>query len=158
MKLYSYIVAIDSGFAPNPFFGYCTLACCKPVIRRTIDIGDWIVGLSPKAKGNKVIYAMQVDEILKSYSEYYKRFENKRPDYTKDKVYERGDNIYMPWDDGKYKQLRSQHSDGEQENLGVKNWDLGGVPSRGQEFILDCKEYPEAIPWACDLITNHWQA
>jgi hypothetical protein len=129
MKLYSYIVAIDSGFSPNPFFGYCTLACCKPAIRRTIDEGDWIVGLSPKAKGNKVIYAMQVDEILKSYSEYYndERFVNKRPDYTTGKVYKRGDNIYKPLPDGTYEQLLSQHSDGKQENLGVKKWDLNGV-------------------------------
>ena len=29
-KLYSYIVATDSGFSPNPFHGFCTLACCKP--------------------------------------------------------------------------------------------------------------------------------
>jgi len=35
MKVYSYIVAYDSGFAPNPFHGICTLACCKPTIRRT---------------------------------------------------------------------------------------------------------------------------
>ena len=35
MTVYSYIVAYDSGFAPNPFHGTCTLACCKPTIRRT---------------------------------------------------------------------------------------------------------------------------
>ena len=27
--------------------------------------------------------------------------------------------------------------------------------ARGQEFILDCDEYPEAIQWAYDLIKNH---
>ncbi|EPC01024.1 hypothetical protein L861_10655 [Litchfieldella anticariensis FP35 = DSM 16096] len=26
--------------------------------------------------------------------------------------------------------------------------------ARGQEFILDGKEYPEALPWACDLIRS----
>ena len=35
MTLYSYTVAADTGFAPNPFHGFCTLACCKPGIRRT---------------------------------------------------------------------------------------------------------------------------
>ena len=34
--LFSYVVATDSGFAPNPFFGLCTLACCKPAIRRAV--------------------------------------------------------------------------------------------------------------------------
>ena len=48
MKLFSYIITHDIGFAPNPFFGYCTLANCKPVIRRTSKIGDWIVGISAK--------------------------------------------------------------------------------------------------------------
>lgn len=40
MKLFSYIVTHDAGFAPNPFWGYCTLACCKPAIRRTANVGD----------------------------------------------------------------------------------------------------------------------
>ncbi|WP_442956539.1 hypothetical protein [Prosthecochloris sp. GSB1] len=27
--------------------------------------------------------------------------------------------------------------------------------ARGQEFVLDCNEYPEAIQWACDLIEKY---
>lgn len=34
MTLYSYVVAHDFGFAPNPFDGLCTLATCKPDIRK----------------------------------------------------------------------------------------------------------------------------
>ena len=30
MRLHSYVVARDYGFAPNPFLGVCTLATCKP--------------------------------------------------------------------------------------------------------------------------------
>lgn len=44
MRLFSYVVRFDSGFAPNPFYGYCTLATCKPPIRRTALVGDWIIG------------------------------------------------------------------------------------------------------------------
>ena len=43
MELYSYVIKHDSGFAANPFCGYCTLADCKPAIRRTAKVGDWIV-------------------------------------------------------------------------------------------------------------------
>jgi hypothetical protein len=43
MKLYSYVVTHDTGFSPNPFWGCCTLADCKPAIRRTAKIGDWVV-------------------------------------------------------------------------------------------------------------------
>lgn len=129
MKLYSYIIAHDSGFSPNPFWGFCTLANCKPAIRRTAEIGDWIVGLSPKAMGNRIVYAMQVDEIL-SYAEYFqdKRFAAKIPDYTRGKVvYKCGDNIYEPLANGGFRQLRSGHSLGEEENPETKAHDLGGV-------------------------------
>ena len=129
MKLYSYIVAHDGGFAPNPFWGYCTLANCKPQIRRTAEVGNWIVGLTTKAKGNRVIYAMQVEEIL-NYGQYYhdKRFAEKIPDYSKRKViYKRGDNIYEPLPNGAFRQLRSAHSKKCQENPKAKAVDLGGV-------------------------------
>ena len=59
MRLFTYIVTSDAGFAPNPFYGYCTLACCKTAIRRAAEPGDWIVGLTPKAHGNRIVYAMR---------------------------------------------------------------------------------------------------
>ena len=34
MTLFSYVIEHDLGFAPNPFHGVCTLACCKPQIRK----------------------------------------------------------------------------------------------------------------------------
>ena len=129
MKLYSYIVTHDTGFSPNPFWGYCTIADCKPTIRRTADVGDWIVGLSSKAMGNRIVFAMEVEEIL-GFEQYYrdKRFADKIPDYTKKKIiYKTGDNIYKPLRNGKFQQLRSMHSNGDQENPVTKAHDLGGV-------------------------------
>ena len=41
-KLYSYCLPYDDGAAPNPFWGTCTLVICKPAIRRTARVGDWI--------------------------------------------------------------------------------------------------------------------
>jgi hypothetical protein len=129
MKLYSYVVRDDTGFSPNPFWGCCTLAGCKPVIRRTAEVGDWIVGLSPKASGNRVVFAMEVEEIL-DYKKYYRdqRFVDKIPDYTKGKmIYKCGDNIYKPKPNGEFWQLRSMHSMGDQEDLDTKAHDLSGV-------------------------------
>ena len=70
-KLYSYVIPYDNGFAPNPFFGYCTLACCKPDIRRCAKDGNWVVGTgSLRTVGvNKMVYAMKVKEVL-SFDEY----------------------------------------------------------------------------------------
>lgn len=36
----------DTGFAPNPFFGILTLATCKPGIRLTKKVGDYIAGFT----------------------------------------------------------------------------------------------------------------
>ncbi len=74
MKLYSYCIPTDDGAAPNPFWGICTLTICKPVIRRTADVGDWIVGVGSKNVRGKdysgrMVYAMRITEIM-SLSEY----------------------------------------------------------------------------------------
>ena len=128
MKLYSYVITHDTGFSPNPFWGCCTLANCKPAIRRTAKVGDWIVGLSPKASGNRLIYAMQVEDII-PFDQYYRdsRFAAKIPDYAKGKVvYKCGDNIYKPLPNGDFQQLQSMHSNGTNENPKTKAHDLGG--------------------------------
>lgn len=44
MNLYSYVITRDYGFAPNPFWGICSLATCKPQIRQRALKGDWIAG------------------------------------------------------------------------------------------------------------------
>jgi hypothetical protein len=74
MRLYSYYLRYDDGAAPNPYWGICTLAICKPKIRRTAEIGDWIVGLgsanSPIGDiSGCVVYAMQVT-IKMTLAEY----------------------------------------------------------------------------------------
>ncbi|MGV1804599.1 hypothetical protein ACQZ6A_22300 [Agrobacterium vitis] len=45
-SIYVYAVSYDLGFAPNPFGGLCSLACCKPKIREKAVDGDWIIGLT----------------------------------------------------------------------------------------------------------------
>jgi len=133
MKLYSYIVKNDGGFAPNPFFGYCTLACCKPGIRKKAELGDWIIGLTPKARGHKIVYFMQVEQDL-TFDKYWKdhRFKVKRPTKGADRVAELGDNIYKPSKDSVdgYVQRWSAHSGpkgfGKTENPDTKQRDLKG--------------------------------
>lgn len=100
-RIYSYVVRYDSGFAPNPFYGYCTLATCKPDIRRAADIGDWVIGSGSAdrkvMRGGYLVYAMRVTEI-KSFSEYAAdgRFDRKRPYRNGSRKQSCGDNIYYP--------------------------------------------------------------
>ena len=111
MLLFSYIVRSDNGFSPNPFHGCCTLACCKPGIRRTAGIGDWIAGLTSKCHGHKLAFAMCVGEAL-SIAEYWNdaRFLKKRANFNSP-CGALGDNIYEPLEIGKtFRQHRSRHS------------------------------------------------
>lgn len=128
VTLYSYVVTHDTGFSPNPFLGYCTLACCKPEIRKHAKKGDWIVGLTPKPQGNKIVYFMRVDETM-DFQRYWSdgRFRQKRPRYDKDVQVRCGDNIYEPLPNGEFRQLRSMHSNGEAEDSERKAHDLGGM-------------------------------
>lgn len=72
-RIHSYVVRYDSGFAPNPFYGYCTLATCKPNIRKGADIGDWVVGSGSNdrnvRRGGHLVYAMRVTETM-TFDEY----------------------------------------------------------------------------------------
>ncbi|HAM43591.1 MAG TPA: hypothetical protein DCM67_01015 [Propionibacteriaceae bacterium] len=108
--LYSYTVATDSGFAPNPYFGVCTLACCKPALRRGVgsrlvrdsgiaDLGElrkeqpgfvrgqniWVLGLAGAALRDRpyrsVVYVMQVTDVL-DFRSYFEEYPEKRPVLT----------------------------------------------------------------------------
>jgi len=105
VKLYSYVVQHDNGYAPNPYFGVCTLCRCK--FRRSaagrkniVELakrGEWVVGTggaSERSAGHgKLIYAMRVDEKL-TREQYYKarRFAQKKPMLGGTYKQTRGDN------------------------------------------------------------------
>lgn len=114
-RMYVYTVARDYGFAPNPFFGFCTLATCKPITRRVAEVGNWIVGTGSGREGvdadGKLVFAMKVSEAL-SFQEYWEdpRFFCKRPDLYKSKMHAFGDNIYHKDDQDNWVQERSHHS------------------------------------------------
>ena len=106
-KIYSYMLRYDCGFAPNPFGGICTLAVCKPVIRRAASVGDWVVGTGPKSAelkdrrrnfSGRVVYAMKITDkkTLEEYDEFCRKdLEEKIPNWrSKDLKKKTGDCIY----------------------------------------------------------------
>jgi len=129
VRLYSYILRHDGGFAPNPFSGVCTLACCKPVIRRTARPGDLVLGLTPKPLGFQLSYAMEVHESL-TFDEYWgdTRFKAKRPQWSSPSRVDRvGDNCYEPDGHQGFHQHPSVHSNRDgTEDTSNKKWDLSG--------------------------------
>jgi hypothetical protein len=87
-RLFSYVIAYDSGTAPNPYGRYCTLSLCKigSTRRRNLvelpEPGDWIAGTGAagrcSAGHGKLVYAMRVDEKM-SLEDYFRgpRFEGR---------------------------------------------------------------------------------
>jgi len=112
--LFIYVVRRDFGFAPNPFHGVCTLATCKPDIRRSARIGDWVMGVGGtrlRATG-RCLYLMKVTE-MSTFDEYWSdsRFISKRPLRNGSSVMMVGDNIYHRNDGiGAWIQADSHHS------------------------------------------------
>jgi hypothetical protein len=69
--LYSYVVNIDTGFAPNPYHGICSLACCGKLVRK--DIGN-------KFRELRITYENLSDEFKENNSFSDFRAENKMKD------------------------------------------------------------------------------
>lgn len=114
MRVYSYVIDRDYGFAPNPFYGVCTLATCKPGIRRMAVIGDWVIGTGGVRTHmtGRLIYAMRVTEAM-TFEEYFTdpRFSSKKPNLHGSLKQCFGDNIYSRPDEGSpWEQLDSHHT------------------------------------------------
>ncbi|HOZ14035.1 MAG TPA: hypothetical protein PK784_04555 [Tenuifilaceae bacterium] len=137
MNIYSYVLRFDDGAAPNPFWGLCTLTICKPAIRRSADIGDWVVGTGSKnSKCNDgeyydlsdcVVFAMKISDkkTLQEYDSFCKTsLKKKIPNWkTTDWRHRMGDCIY-DYSNGLNPKLRkSVHKE---EN---RNRDLCGLNS-----------------------------
>jgi|SRR5215213_1222768 len=106
MKLASYVIKKDVGFAPNPFGGFCTLAACTPNrMGLKLQPGDWIMGNSSKERHNGLVYAMRISEVLE-FDDYFNdpRFEAKKPRKNGTWQQRCGDNIYYIGDSGFYEQ------------------------------------------------------
>ena len=119
--LFSYVITHDTGFAPNPFGGICTLATCKPVIRRNAEIGDWIVGFSSTGMeledaSKRIIYVMEVTDkrTLQDYDKFCLKDNRIKIPKERPKLYENlvGDCIYEYADSDSPKQRKGCHDEG----------------------------------------------
>ena len=101
-RIYRYVVRYDCGTAPRPYGGLCSLAICKPMIRRNAAVGDWIIGFRSQRPG-EVVYVMQISERL-PLGNYWSdpRFANRRP-----RASPIPDNFYRATDAGSLVQVRN---------------------------------------------------
>ena len=105
---------VDNGGAPNPWFNVCTLAICKPKIRKHAQIGDYIVGFGSKNdysidKSDHIIYIMKVTQKL-TYHQYYQFCQNNLKNKIPNSRNKLGDCIYF-LKNKKYNQIKNQYHD-----------------------------------------------
>ena len=104
MRISSYKMTFDTGFAPNPFGLALTLATCKPGMREKRREGDWIAGFTStglaghRVGSERLIYLMSVSEKLLIRDYFHDpRFREKIPNASKRGPEPKaGDNIYRP--------------------------------------------------------------
>lgn len=63
-RFFLYRVQTDNGTAPNINGGVCTLAICKPIIRRSCKVGDYIIGLRGRSGEIGKLGPHAVDSVL----------------------------------------------------------------------------------------------
>lgn len=110
MRVYSYVIVVDQGSAPNYDAPFVTLAVCKPRIRRSARVGDLVLAFTGKALGpepHAVRWAGVVSEKL-TFAEYWRdeRFQRKKPGQSA-----RPDNIYQPGPGGLVQVPNSTHDE-----------------------------------------------
>ena len=122
----AYVMTVDSGLAPNPFHGVCTLAVCTPNhMRANLGFDDWIVGIAGlglrsrlgKADQWRMIYAMKIDH-QRDLDSYYKdlAFREKRPKLIGSRIEMCGDNFYRRTPEGlQHTRCTSDHQDADIE-------------------------------------------
>ena len=160
-RLFTYTIPVDDGAAPNPFNGMCSLAICKPGIRRVAEVDDWIAGLGSKNApsgdlSGRLVYAMRVEEVL-SLEEYdrkaQKHWPHRIPDVQSMVLAERlGDCIYA-FNGGAPKQRRGVHGPANIET------DLSGknvLISRDYYYFGSrAKELPDYLRAICHQTQGH---
>jgi hypothetical protein len=160
-----YKLTNDTGFAPNPFHGYLTLATCKPAIRRCRRKNNWVAGfvsntLAGSAAANGIslkpgalVYLMQITEDPIPLEVYFEdsRFAAKKPDSRSSRPEIRcGDNIYYRLNGGTGQLENDHHGQGDDE------WrDLSGVNALVSKrfYYFGCKAFTPPEGWSAFLGT-----
>jgi hypothetical protein len=170
MKLSAYIITVDTGFSPNPFGHHCTLACCKPTIRRKAKKNDIIIATASARmpKPGHLIYAMRVKEVI-CYQKYWRdsRFQQRKP--TQDTaISRRGDNIWHRDTKGKWvkpvpgafhdNSRRDRDTRGENVVISTKFFYFGKdaipVPARFKSLLATTQGHRNTHD--CDIIERFW--
>ena len=128
-RIYVYKIIEDSGGAPCVTRALLTLALCKPSIRRSAAVGDWIFafGSNNEDPANRLVYIASVTQKITD-GQYYElaRFTN------------RGDCIYQRMRDGRFVRRSGArfHNDAD-----LRDYDVGESPDYRNAISLVSSDF-----------------
>ena len=160
-RYFAYILKWDSGLAPNPFHKFCTLAVCKPYIRKIAKEGDWIIGLGSKNQNDlklnyqgHLIYAMEVTKKV-TFDDYWKdeKFikNRQKADSPKGRC---GDNMYYKNSNGSWVQ-KTYEAHNSLDNR-IRDTSVDAVLISKNFFYLG-KKHINIPSYIKDSINKSWQ-
>lgn len=117
--IWRYVLASDTGLAPHILDGVCSLAVCKPMIRRYGRPGEWVMGFATAAEsdGNPLVkYVMYVTDKL-PFENYCRAWGGKR----RDAFYRYDDDADGVWYDNGYSDHDSSKGDEERRDKGGRH-------------------------------------
>jgi hypothetical protein len=143
-RIWRYVLAKDSGMAPCAQDGMLSLTCCKPMIRKNADLGDWVIGFVPKGiRRGHVAWVGRVSEVI-PLGEYERRFSGRR-----DAIYRSaysaggGHETLIPLRDDYHSNQQDRARDHSGRNALLFNpyWYWGGFGIPAPEEIADLAHY-----------------
>lgn len=93
-----YKMTTDNGGAPCVAGGLLTLAICKPLVRSSAEVGDWVYGIGGVPLSGRLIYIAQIDDKVINGGYYREEKYSNRDDciyeYMNDRYCRRGNAKY----------------------------------------------------------------
>jgi hypothetical protein len=146
-RIWRYVLAADNGMAPCLQDGLLSLSCCKPLIRRSAQPGDWVIGYLPKGLkrglGPHVAWAGKVAGVM-SLGDYQIRYPHRY-----DAIYRRtghsweGHELLAPLRDDYHEDERSRVRDRSGRNalLFEPYWYWGEDAVTAPEIVAEMAHY-----------------
>jgi len=161
-KVCIYVMTGDSGLAPNPFHGTCTLAICTPNhMRANLNQGDLIVGIAGVNLGKKLkqpddqrrlVYAMKIDKRM-TMNDYYNdaEYKLKIPKKSGSKIEMCGDNFYREKNEQQNEEIIHTRETEEHQGKKIEEQDCRGnrvfIGKNFYYFGSCALKIPQASKW-----------
>ena len=136
--IWRYSLVADNGMAPCVEQGILTLCLCKPLIRKSACVGEWVVGFVPKRVNDGRVHVAWAGRIAKSVSmgDYEKGFSDRQ-----DAIYKLTEPGWKFLRDDYHEEIRDRDLNGKNALIFEPFWYWGGNGIAAPEDIAELAHY-----------------